>query len=100
LIRRSLSICFLLLFVRPILCLFSSASSGPQAFEEIAHRTDTVLNVNDIDRYSTTLGSQVTKRVIQNGMHDLVLSREPVRSEVFAAMFDWLEAHAEKGLGR
>ncbi len=78
----------------PILCLFSSASSGAKAFEEIAHRTDTVLNVDDIDRYSTTLGSQVTKRVIQNGMHDLVLSREPVRSEVFDAMFAWLDATA------
>jgi alpha-beta hydrolase superfamily lysophospholipase len=83
----------------PILCLLSSASSGPKAFEEIAHRTDTVLNVDDIDRYSTTLGSQVTKRVIENGMHDLVLSKEPVRSEVFAAMFAWLDATASKGLG-
>ncbi len=78
----------------PILCLFSSASSGPKTFEEIAHRTDTVLDVNDIDRYSTTLGSQVTKRVIENGMHDLVLSPEPVRTEVFATMFAWLEATA------
>jgi alpha-beta hydrolase superfamily lysophospholipase len=76
----------------PVLCLFSSASSRPKAFEEIAHRTDTVLNVNDIDRHSSSLGSQVTKCVIQNGMHDLVLSAEPVRSAVFAAMFAWLDA--------
>jgi alpha-beta hydrolase superfamily lysophospholipase len=82
----------------PILCLFSSASSSPKVFEEIAHRSDTVLNVNDIDRYSTTLGSRVTKHVIQNGMHDLVLSREPVRAEVFAAMFAWLDAPCEVGL--
>ncbi len=74
----------------PILCLFSSASSRPQAFEGIACRSDTVLDVKDIARYSTTLGSNVTQRVITHGMHDLVLSREPARSEVFAAMRAWL----------
>ena len=76
----------------PILCLFSSASSRPKTFEEIAWRTDTVLDVKDIERYSSTLGSKVTQHMISRGMHDLVLSQEPVRSEVFAAMFAWLDA--------
>lgn len=74
----------------PTLSMFSTASSQPKEFNEIAHRSDTVLNVVDIARYSMNLGKDVTLKPIRGGMHDLVLSPEPVRSEVFKEMFDWL----------
>jgi alpha-beta hydrolase superfamily lysophospholipase len=74
----------------PILSLFSSTSSQPKQFEAIAHRSDTVLDVVDIARYSMNLGPDVTLKPIRGGMHDLVLSPEPVRSAVFEEMFAWL----------
>ncbi len=74
----------------PILSMFSAASSRPKAFDEIALRTDTVLDVVDIARYSMTLGSDVTLKPFPGGMHDLILSPEPVRSAVFLEMFSWL----------
>ncbi len=34
-------------------------------------------------------------RKVQDGLHDLVLSRPEVRTQVFAKVFRWLEAHAQ-----
>jgi alpha-beta hydrolase superfamily lysophospholipase len=75
----------------PILSMLSAASSRPKAFDESALRTDTVLDVVDIARYSMTLGSDVTLKPFPGGMHDLILSAEPVRSAVFSEMFAWLK---------
>ena len=49
-----------------------------------------MLDVVDIARYSMTLGADVTLKPFRGGMHDLVLSPEPVRSAVFREMFSWL----------
>ena len=75
----------------PILCMFSSASSQPKEFDELTQKTDTVLDVVDIARYSMTLGKDITLKPVHGGMHDLVLSDEPVRSDVMKEMFSWLK---------
>lgn len=52
---------------------------------------DIVLDWRDIARWSRTLGPQVSVLAFPGGLHDLVLSRAPVREEVFRQLFSWAE---------
>ena len=75
----------------PTLVMHSSESSRPSTWDDILLCTDSVLDVEDIDRYAGVIGSDVTKVSIGGGMHDLVLSAEPVREEVYRQLFAWLD---------
>lgn len=79
----------------PVLVMFSTESSWPTAWDDILLRTDSVLDVADIDRFAECLGHDVTEIRIEDGMHDLVLSAKPVREKVYQELFAWLRA---KGL--
>jgi alpha-beta hydrolase superfamily lysophospholipase len=52
---------------------------------------DIVLDWRDIARWSRTLGPRVSVLAFPGGLHDLVLSRAPVREEVFRQLFSWAE---------
>ena len=52
---------------------------------------DIVLDWRDTARWSRTLGPQVSVLAFPGGLHDLVLSRAPVREEVFRQLFSWAE---------
>ena len=78
----------------PVLVMFSTESSWPKEWSEVFYRTDSVLDVADIDRYSDGIGSDVTKVRIPDGVHDLALSARPVREQVYRELFDWLGARA------
>jgi alpha-beta hydrolase superfamily lysophospholipase len=54
---------------------------------------DGVLNADDIARWSTRLGPHVTCVRVEGGLHDLVLSAEPVRAKVFDELERWLTAY-------
>ncbi len=54
-----------------------------------------MLDVEHIREGSQHLGLSVTVREVQDGLHDLVLSRSEVRTQVLAEVFRWLEAHAQ-----
>jgi hypothetical protein len=56
------------------------------------YRTDSVLDVADIDSYSDGIGGDVTKVRIPDGVHDLSLSARPVREKVYRELFDWTRA--------
>ena len=75
--------------------MYATESSWPESWDDILMRTDSVLDVADIDRFTESLGHDVTEIRIQGGMHDLVLSAKPVRERVYAELFAWLHA---KGL--
>jgi alpha-beta hydrolase superfamily lysophospholipase len=79
----------------PVLVMFSTESTWPTDWDDILLRTDSVLDVADIDRFAETLGHDVTEVRIKGGMHDLVLSAKPVREKVYQELFAWLRA---KGL--
>lgn len=51
---------------------------------------DVVLDVADIQRLSMCLGQQVEVRAIQDGIHDLILSKAKPRESVFQHLQDWL----------
>jgi alpha-beta hydrolase superfamily lysophospholipase len=54
---------------------------------------DGVLDADDIARWSTRLGRHVTCVRVDGGLHDLVLSAEPVRAKVFDELDRWLTAY-------
>lgn len=76
---------------KPILILHSSISVYPSKWSEEMFEGDAILNVNDISEKAKCINSP-HKRVIgfKGGMHDLVLSRKPVRNLVFETIFEWL----------
>ena len=59
-----------------------------------AARTDIVLDVAHIARWAPTLGRQVRLVQFEDAMHDLTLSREPVRSRVLDEVKDWTDSWA------
>ncbi|MGA8116379.1 MAG: alpha/beta hydrolase [Actinocatenispora sp.] len=77
----------------PVLVMCSTGSRFPRAWHEDALRVDTVLDAEQIARWSHRLGPHVTLLRIADGMHDLVLSPKPVRERVYAETARWLDAH-------
>lgn len=75
----------------PVLVLHSNASiRGPQWNEDF-QKADSVLNVAHIREGSRHLGKNVTVYEIEDGLHDLFLSRLEVRTRVFEEIFHWLD---------
>lgn len=77
----------------PILVLFSDKSITDSEWSPAHQKADGVLDVKDIAEYGRRLGKQVTEVQIQDGLHDLILSAQPVRKNVYYAIFRWLETH-------
>ena len=75
----------------PVLVMFSSRSSYGKAWSETFRSSDTVLDVGDIRRYASCLGDDVSLRSVEGGLHDLVLSAQPVRTRVLTIMTEWAE---------
>ncbi|GAA3999833.1 alpha/beta hydrolase [Hymenobacter fastidiosus] len=83
-IRRGLSI------AQPVLVLHSDQTVRTGGWSDEYFRADGVLNVRDIHTLAPRLGPRVTVKAIAGGMHDLVLSRPPVREVVYRELFAWL----------
>ena len=77
---------------QPILVMHSDKSIQSKSWREDFYYSDSVLDVGDIEKYSYFLGNKVKTIAIKDGMHDLVLSRAPVRNEVYRNLFDWLDS--------
>ena len=76
----------------PILVMHAAESSKSKRCASQAMRTDTVLDVSDIIRYSKNLGNDVSEVSIPGAMHDLVLSAQDVRIRLYHEIFSWLTA--------
>lgn len=75
----------------PILVMSSDKSIQPtKEWNNDYLHADIVLDVKDIQKYGAKLGTAVSGCIIANGMHDLILSPEPVRSVTYQTIFDWL----------
>ncbi|WP_157245803.1 alpha/beta hydrolase [Nonomuraea typhae] len=81
----------------PVLVLASSTGLRLRDFAPEARSADIVLDPKQIARWSTSIGPHVTCVRITDGMHDLVLSAEPVRKQVFAEMDRWSAAYLYQG---
>jgi hypothetical protein len=51
---------------------------------------DIVLGWRQIAQWSPRLGKDVTIEQFPGGLHDLVLSKAPIRENLFRALFSWL----------
>jgi alpha-beta hydrolase superfamily lysophospholipase len=80
----------------PVLVLRSNRSLlHTTAWSPEAMTADTVLDVADMVKFAPQLGDDVTVVAIEDGMHDLFLSAEPARTQVFAEIDSWLAKKAE-----
>ena len=75
----------------PVLVLRSSRSAlrAPE-WSPAVMRADAVLDVDHMSRFAPRLGRDVTVVEVDDGMHDLFLSAEPVRRRAFEAVDAWL----------
>lgn len=76
----------------PVLVLYSSKSVTPGKYNKLMHNADSVLDVDDIQKYAKVIGKQVTEVEIEDGLHDLVLSKKEVRTKVFKEMTSFIES--------
>lgn len=74
----------------PILLLYSNRSVSATEWSDDLQRGDAVLDVEEIARYGSRLGENVTHEQIEDGMHDLILSRPDVREKVYSVIGRWL----------
>ncbi len=77
----------------PTLVMSSTASSAPKSWDDVLHRSDSVLDAHRIARWAPAVGPHVTVVRVHHGMHDLVLSPPPVRATVYAEMERWLASY-------
>ncbi len=74
----------------PLLVMYSNKSIYENHWSEKFKEGDAVLNVNHIRHYTSKIKGNVTSFEIENGMHDLILSKKPVREKVYKKMFEWI----------
>jgi alpha-beta hydrolase superfamily lysophospholipase len=77
----------------PVLSAASTTSYRGTKWNESARSADSVLNVEHIARWSAGLGRLVTIARFEGGLHDLMLSAEPVRKRVLDEHERWLGAY-------
>ena len=76
----------------PTILLYSSRSGKPgRKWNEKYLHSDIILNTKHIEKIGRKLGNKVTSVEIENGMHDLLLSPEPVRNIAFKKIIEWLK---------
>jgi alpha-beta hydrolase superfamily lysophospholipase len=78
----------------PVLVLCSARSGHPRdAADPVITSTDIVLDVEQIRRRAPLLGRHVTLAMVDGALHDVTLSAEPVRTQVFAELDTFLAAY-------
>jgi alpha-beta hydrolase superfamily lysophospholipase len=80
----------------PVLVLTSGASAYPTEMGDDVHGHDIVLEVQQIRRWAPSVGRHVTLVSIEGARHDVVLCRDPVRSQVYDEIGRWHRAYVTK----
>ena len=84
----------------PTLVLSSARSWFGEQTEETAATHDIVLDVEQIRRWASSVGTHVTSVAVEGAIHDVVLSRPAVRAQAYDVLGTWLEAWVEKASER
>ncbi len=77
----------------PVLVLTSGASGHPKEYDASCASTDIVLDVELIRKWAHKLADHVTLVRVDGAIHDVTMSREPVRTRVFDEITRWLDAY-------
>jgi len=75
---------------KPVLILHSERTAFDMKDKEQIMSRDAILNVEDIERIGSHIQGDVQSVPVKGGVHDLVLSRKPVREKVYETIFGWL----------
>lgn len=75
----------------PILVMHSDKTKNPKKFDIDAQTSDVILDVKGIENYANKLQGDVNVITIKDGLHDLVLSSQNVRAQVYEKLFHFLE---------
>ena len=79
----------------PLLVVFSQNSLKPTKWSEDITSSDVILNVASIQRVSKSLNSKSCHFIQLNGLlHDVLLSPQPIRSQLYNELELWLHQHA------
>jgi len=78
----------------PILMMSSALTVRAKEWTDDLYRGDAVLDTEALARWSTRLGSHVTCLRIEDGMHDLLLSKPDVRQRVYFEMARWMDTYS------
>ncbi|WP_264564018.1 alpha/beta hydrolase [Flavobacterium sp. N3904] len=79
---------------KPLLVLHSLKSVFPKEWSEELFKGDAILNVNDIiDKSKCIRAPQKDVTAVDGAIHDMVLSRKPIRDKVFEVLFEWLDKY-------
>lgn len=82
----------------PVLVLLSAKSMlGPVWSEAMLH-ADVVLDVRSLALRTLSLGDSVSLERIEGALHEVFLSREPVRKDAYGRLGRWLSGYAEAEL--
>jgi len=76
----------------PILVMYSDKSYKGKSWSDDIYTADGVLDVEHIAKYANTIGNNITKVEIKDGVHDLVLSTIKVRNQVYTEIKGWLDS--------
>ena len=77
----------------PVLVLTSSVTGRSREFDDSTTSTDIVLDVEQIRKWAHKLADHVTVVRVEGALHDVTLSREPVRARAFDEIGRWLDAY-------
>ena len=76
---------------KPVLILHSAKSIDEKKWSDVMFTGDAVLDVEEIKLQSKNIEGQFSIQAFEGGMHDLILSKKPVRDEVYQTMFSWIK---------
>jgi alpha-beta hydrolase superfamily lysophospholipase len=77
----------------PILVASSTVSYKKARWSDEARGADSVLDVDHMARWTPALGRRTTLVRIEGGLHDLALSAEAVRKQLFDEAGRWISAY-------
>ncbi|MCH8568901.1 MAG: alpha/beta hydrolase [Balneolales bacterium] len=81
----------------PVLIMHSDKTVPDNVWADEIFAGDAVLNVEHIVERGKKISSpNLQFAEVRDGMHDLILSREPVRNEAYRIMFEWLKNITEE----
>ena len=75
----------------PVLMMRSGCTVNNVKWDEDYMRCDCMLDVSLLQKWAPKLGPDVTTVTVEDGMHDLFLSRKDVRDYAYRRMFEFLD---------
>jgi alpha-beta hydrolase superfamily lysophospholipase len=79
----------------PVLIASSTLSYKRARWSEVARAADSVLDIDHMAKWAPALGKRTTLVRIEGGLHDLALSAEPARKQLFEEVGRWIDTYYE-----